>query len=726
LGTYPPRECGIATFTQDLYSYCVKFLGEDFNYKVAAFNINAHNTYKYPKEVAFKIDQEDKDEHIELAKTINEDKNISGVILQHEYGIYGGSSGANILYFMRKCKKPLLVTFHTVLPHPKAQMKKVTRKIVRYATIIVVLTENSKKIIEELYPEAIGKIYVIPHGIHETKFTVQEKYKEKLLLNGRVVLSTFGLLSRGKGIEYVIKSLPEVIKSHPTLLYLVLGETHPVIRRREGEKYRKELYKLIKNLGLQKYVKFYDQYLSLTDLFEFLKATDIYISTSTNPNQAVSGTLSYALGTGRPVVSTEFAQSKEMVTTDVGRLVPIMDSGMFSYALLDLLSDSQKLKEMSKTAYKKTRSMLWANVANEYVNLIRRAEVPELNLHHLYKMTDDFGLFQFANYTKPNRKYGYTLDDNARALILCSWLIKEKYTKKLDKHINIYLNFIKTCQQEDGSFINYINYKEKKPTEQNNMESLEEAQSRALWALSEIINNKFLPMKLKNKARKIFLLTFKNGPEPEFIRAKAFSIKAFSIAQRAMPLHKDELIKRITKYSDDLLKSVKENSYKSWVWFEDGLHYNNGILPESLIIAGRVTKNNLYTEAGVNTLKFLIRKTFSSKIYRPIGNSKWYKNSQKRSEFDQQPEDPASMILALATAYKNTHYEMYKNLAMKCFSWFLGNNILDLPVYDSDSGGSFDALHPDRVNLNEGAESLLSFQLSRFAIKKLNRENSSN
>jgi glycosyltransferase involved in cell wall biosynthesis len=719
LSTYPPRECGIATFTQDLFRYCKKTLGPGYRCKVAAFNLSPLDTYKYPPEVAWEIDQNSKKDYLNLATVINNDTSISGVILQHEYGIFGGLDGEKILFFMQNCKKPILVTLHTALPTPSPNMKKVTAKIIELASNVVVLTKSSKEIIEKVYPESRGKIFIIPHGIHPVTFSFQKEFKAKLELKNRIVLSTFGLLSRGKGIEYAINALSSVIKKYPSIIYLILGETHPVIRRNEGEKYRLELAHLVKALGLEKHVKFYDQYLSLSDLLEFLQATDIYISTSINPNQAVSGTLSYALGAGRAVISTKFAQSKEIITPDIGRLVPIKDSPALASALLDLLSDEEKLKQMARNAYDKTRPMLWSNVAKKYTNLLARTIIPPINLQHLYKMTDDVGLFQFALYTIPNKDSGYTLDDNARALIICSRLIEQKYNEKIQALINIYHAFMKKCQREDGSFINYIGFNDKLPTDQNNREDLEETHARAMWALSEIMNNRVLTAQMRDQSKKMLLLSLNKGSKLTHLRAKAFAIKSFALALDVLPEHQKVLFEYMKKYADSLIDVLKENSIKSWFWFEKDLNYNNAVLSESLFIAGNRLKNSVYTNKGVQSLQFLISKTFSNKMYLPIGHSHWYKNNKKRSQYDQQPEDPASMILALACAYQNTHNYEYKNLAKKCFSWFLGNNSLHKPLYDEKTGGCYDGLHPDRVNLNQGAESLVSYLMANYTIAAL-------
>lgn len=657
-------------------------------------------------------------DYINLAKTINGDPNISGVILQHEYGIFGGMEGEKILYFMENCKKPILITLHTTLPNPGEKMKEITEKIVHLASHIVVLTANSKQIVENLYPQSNGKISIIPHGIHPVKFSHSEKLKKKLELENRIVLNTFGLLSRNKGIKYVISALPEVIKKYPSVIYLIIGETHPVIRRKEGEKYRLELASIIKSLGLRKHVKFYDQYLSLSDLLEFLQATDIYISTSINPNQAVSGTLSYALGTGRPVISTEFKQAQEIVTSDVGRLVPIKNSSAMMGAMLELLKDQDKLAMMGRRAYEKTRTMVWSNVAKKYTNLLVRTIIPPLNLHHLYEMTNNVGLFQFARLTRPDKSAGYTLDDNARALIICCRIVRPGASTKLKALINTYFSFIKRCQLANGTFVNYIGFGDNSPTSQNNKEDITDSQYRALWALSEVVSNPYISEKIRNESKKMYMKFLSLGLETDHLHSKAFAIKSFSLAAKAMPEHRQLFLERIKKCADSLLKSLKENTFKKWVWFEKDLNYSNSLLPESLLIAGNATGNREYVKAGIYALDFLIGKTFTEDIYMPIGQSHWYRNNLKRSQYDQQPEDPAAMIQALTYVFDLTSDERYKNLAKKCFSWFLGNNSLNKIMYDEETGGCYDGLHPNRVNLNQGAESLVSYLMSSVTLKK--------
>jgi len=686
-----------------------RFLGPHISCKVAALNHSPLDTYVYPAEVCWQINQNNKNEYSDFANELSLDDQISGVIIQHEYGIFGGEEGENILSFIENCKKPILTTLHTVLPHPTEKMKLVTSRIIRRSNVVVVLTQRSRKILEEVYPFSEGKVYVIPHGIHATEFSTTDAAKKKLKLPQTTILSTFGLLSRGKGIEYVLKALPEVVKKFPSVQYLILGETHPAIRRLEGEAYRLELSELVTKLDLKQHVRFYDQYLDLDDLLDFLRATDIYISTSINPNQAVSGTLSYALGTGRAVISTEFAQAIEIITPETGRLVPITDSDAYSRALVDLLENDEVLKVMHKKAYDVTRSMLWSSVAKQYSDLLSQVVLPPIRLHHLRTMTDDFGLFQFSQLAAPNKKFGYTLDDNARALVVCSRLaLLPRTFRGLDSLLHTYLSFVEQCQLQNGMFVNYLDYPSHAPSSQNNSEDISDAFARALWAASTVMMNPILHASVRGVARNIFQKALPHVAALSHLRSKAYAILALTIAGEP-----------IQDLAESLKKAYLENASSPWYWFEDHLGYNNALLSECMLTAGTALQDESLITIGKESLQFLITEMFSTNMYLPIGHSHWYEKSGERSYFDQQPEDPASMISALSVAYSLTHFDSYRNLAHKCFSWFLGNNSLHSPLYAYETGGCFDGLHPDRVNLNQGAESLVSYISSRLTIAEL-------
>lgn len=685
---------------------------------VAAINLSAFDTYEYPSEVQWQINENNRTEYRSLAISLNNNPNILTVIIQHEYGIFGGEEGENILSFINAYKKSLVVTLHTIIPDPSPKMRSVTEAIVRKADKLVVLTQNSKEMVERLYPRSVGKVTVIPHGIHDTGFTTTTNPKRKLKLEGATVLSTFGLLSRGKGIEYVLRALPKVIKKFPDLRYLIIGETHPVVRRKEGESYRLELLSLVDKLKLKKHVKFFDQYLELPELLNFLKATDIYISTSINPNQSVSGTLSYALGTGRAVISTDFVQAREMISENVGRLVPAKNSKAFEKEIISLLDDPANLRKINRYAYEITRPMLWTNVALQFSKIILEINphlypkdtLPKINLTHLHYMSDKHGLFQFANLNKPSKKFGYTLDDNARALIVVCHLQKELVDK--------YLDFVARCQLPDGTFTNYINYANKEPTVQNEEEDIEESFSRALWGLCTVINTTDLPDKTIAKALELLKKALPHTYNLTHMRAKALVIKSLVVAFEALEEHQKVFVDIIHNHANSLLDSLRENSKQSWKWFDNHLGYNNAVLPESLFLASQITKDMTYEKAAQTSLDFLIKKTFKGGMYLAIGNDTWLTKDETISRFDQQPEDPASMIFALATAYRITHNNKYKSLGKICFSWFLGNNALKTPLYNSLNGGCFDGLHPDRVNLNQGAESLVSYLLARIEVEE--------
>lgn len=721
IATYPPRECGIATFTQDLLSAFKKMFKGTADCVVAAINLSALDTYEYPPEVRWQINENNKTEYRTLAHELNGNPNVLTTIIQHEYGIFGGEEGENILSFVNSYKKSLIITLHTIIPEPSPKMKLVTETLVKKATKIVVLTEYSRNVLERIYPKSKGKVVVIPHGVHDTAFTDTARAKKKLQLENTTVLSTFGLLSRGKGIEYVLNALPKVVKKFPNLRYLIIGETHPVVRREEGESYRLELLSLVNKLKLKKHVKFFDQYLELPELLSFLKATDIYISTSINPDQSVSGTLSYALGTGRAVISTDFVQAREMISENIGRVVPSKDHIAMEREIVNLLHNPQKLRIMNRYAYEITRPMLWTNVALQLSKIILeispqlypKNSLPKINLTHLYYMSDNHGLFQFASLNKPNKKYGYTLDDNARALVVAC--------KVHPPLVEKYLSFVARCQLSDGTFTNYISHKKKEPTEQNEEEDIEESFSRALWSVCVTINTVGLSPETKKRAFNILHKALPHAKELSHMRAKALVIKSLALIYNLVEEKQVMFLDVINTHADSLSKSFTNSSNASWHWFDNYLGYNNALLPEGLFVASTITNSRYHNEIATKSFEFLIKKTFDKDMYMPIGTSTWHAHNKTIGKFDQQPEDPASMILALASAYKITHNEEYKRLGKICFSWFLGNNVLKMPLYNSLNGGCFDGLHPDRVNLNQGAESLVSYLLARIEIEELHK-----
>lgn len=718
LSTYPPRECGIATFCQDVSKAVSKRYSPNIKTKVAAMNRNAVNIYNYPKKVILEIDDADINSYIKAAKKINKLNKIKAVSVQHEFGIFGGDYGSYLIAFLESLEKPCVLTFHSVLPDPDPALKKVVLALAEKSSAFMVMTKKARKILREDYG-LINNIYVVHHGVPTVEFESSSIEKKKLNLKNNIVLTSFGLISPGKGYEFVIDALPEVVKKHPNLLYLIVGETHPVVRKNEGEKYRNELEQKVKELGLSKNVKFYNKYLALKEILQYLKASDIYISASLNPNQASSGTLVYALSCGRPVISTPFIHAAEAVTEDRGRLTKFNDSKSFESALLELLDDPKLLRKMGKRAFEYTRQMTWPNVAILYERIFaKHSEIsspsepilPELKMDHLLNMTDNFGIIQFANSTKPDIKSGYTTDDNVRAMLACCMEYnKSKELSKLDL-IKTYLNYLDHVQQPDGRFMNYVDYE--KNTDLKRWTA--DAHGRTLWCLGVVASQKNLPGDISNSAKALFEKGLEVIDEFSSPRALAFSLIGLYHFNLRVP--SGENLNRITKIADFLESLYNQNATKSWIWFEQILAYSNSKLPEAMLYAYLATKRKKYKTIGLSTLTFLISITFEKNMFIPVGQKGWFRQNGTRAYYDQQPVDTASMVQTLMLAHKITDKEVYKKRALRTFEWFLGKNMLKQMVYNTETGGCFDGLGKSSININQGAESTISYLIARLSL----------
>jgi len=603
------------------------------------------------------------------------------------------------------------------------------------------MTNRSKEILIGDYGIDEKKVSVILHGIHSVPYSPSAKFKSILGFSKKTILLTFGLLSRGKGIEYVLESLPQVVKACPNLMYIVLGVTHPNVLKEEGESYRNSLIQKVRELKLSSHVSFYNEYVSLDKLLQFLRAADIYISTSLDPNQAVSGTLSYALGSGRPVISTPFAQATEIITRESGLLVNFKNPASYSEALLNLLKDPLRRQQLGKNAYFRTRNMTWDNVALEYSKLFskyssdiaevsKQKKIPRVNLNHLFRLTDDFGIIQFAQLSLPDISSGYTVDDNARALIAtCSYydgldkvfksISPDKRKRELLKRIEIYLHFIGFVLGKNGLFYNYVKPDRTIDFELNQKENLEDANGRTLWALAVTAVTDSLPESIKQKAHSLLKKRMEYSQMLESPRATAFYVKGLCLLlKNTKEIRREDFQQRVIRYCDRLVSLYRGISSKEWEWFETYLTYSNAVVPEALLLGHQQTGNSDFLEIGIKTLDFLIAQTFLKGIYMPIGQDGWHHKTGERRYFDQQPEDASAMACALATATTITGKETYRKLMHEAFNWFLGDNSLKQVVYDRTTGGCYDGLGEGQINLNQGAESTTSYLLARLAIQR--------
>lgn len=724
LSTFPPRQCGIATFTADLTNAIDQMFDSSIESKIVAMNLTQISHLPYSDKVIFQIIQPSEKDYINAASKLNQIDEVRLVNIQHEFGIFGGEYGSHLLLFLTKLQKPVVTTLHTVLPSPDKKMRSTVVAIMKYSKGIIVMTHSSKEILIKDYGLDPDRIQVIPHGIHHVSYKTSKDAKSIMGISRKLVLSTFGLLSPGKGIEYAIEALPKVIKKFPNVRFLIAGVTHPIVLEQEGEKYRNFLIKKIYELNLTDYVSFYNTYFDQNDLFRFLEATDIYLSPSLNPNQTVSGTLSYALGSGRPVISTAFAQAKEDITDNVGILIDFKNPQAFSSAIIKLLGNPELRLQMGKNAYFRTRHMTWENVAHSYLKYfsqfvpeltLGQRKLPSIKLTHLAKLTDDFGIIQFAKFTEPDLSSGYTIDDNARALIVATLYYKEFNVNSSLKLVSIYLNFLYRVAKPDGYFDNYVNSNRAVDKPRNIKEYSEDPSARALYALASVSTTKQIPKRIRHLAHSFFEQSFQKKIAFSSPRAIAFYIKALSCL--LLKWKEPKTLTTLKYYCEQLMALYEKNHSPDWEWFEPWLTYSNAILPEALLLGYKITGKRKYLEVSKKTLNFLIKNTFKDGVYIPIGQSGWFFKEGTRSYFDQQPEDTAATVEALNTMFKVTNQKYYKELANIAFNWFLGDNVLGQVVYDRVTGGCHDGVGEKFINLNQGAESTISYLCARLSFK---------
>lgn len=722
VGSYPPRECGIATFTKDLTDAIDKKFNPYATTKILAMNNNGVNIYNYPKKVIYQLSDTERKDYVKIAEEINKNKSIKLISIQHEFGIFGGELGKYLVDFLKTLKKPKTITFHSILPNPDKERLKVVRDIAENVNEIVVMTQKGVEILQNEY-QIKTPIKVIFHGIPTTSFETQRRLKKQLGLQDKIILSSFGMINSGKGYEYVIESLPKVVKKYPNLVYLIIGATHPIIRRNEGEAYRNLLGEKIKELHLENNVKFYNKYTTLKEIIGYLKATDIYISSTLTPEQITSGTLAYALGCGRASISTPFLHAQDLLKANRGILIKeFKNPKLFESAILNLLDDDKYLSEIEQNAYAYTRQMTWPNVAISYGDTIKKyiempeicfEQLPRINTKHIRRMTDDFGMIQFANYIHPDLDSGYTLDDNARALIVAARLYQKSRDKNSIKLMRTYLNYIKYVQDYEGKLYNIV-LKDKK-IDKNSFS--EEAHARAINALGYLISIQSIPKDLKESAKKILINAIdeaKKFTEPRAISSTLTGLYYFNKED-----YSENNVKSVKYFADKLIDYYNINSTTDWKWFENKLTYANSKMPEALFHAYMVTQDKNYLDIAKESINFLTSVTFKDNIFIPIGQAGWYKKEGVRAYYDQQPLDASSMVQTLTLAYKITKNLDYENKMLSAFQWFLGKNTLNQVVYNEQTGGCHDGIGENNINLNQGAESTLAYLTARLTVGEL-------
>jgi glycosyltransferase involved in cell wall biosynthesis len=648
--------------------------------------------------------------------------------LQFEYGIFGGRAGSHILALLRELRMPIVTTLHTILREPDPHQRRVLEEVAALSDRVVVMSERGAAFLREVYRISPAKIDLIPHGIPDLSFVDPGFHKDLFGVEGKIVLLSFGLLSANKGIENVIAALPAILAKHPNVVYFIVGATHPQVKQHDGETYRLSLEWLAQEKGVEGQVIFYNQFVTLDELVEFIGAADIYITPYQNPAQIVSGTLAYTLGAGKAIISTPYWYAEEMLADERGVLVPFRDPPALAAQVIDLLDNEAKRHAMRKRAYMFGRDMIWPQVARRYLESFARAraekrnftpsvftvkpldkrpaELPPLKLDHLRHMTDDTGMLQHALFTLPNYREGYTVDDNARALMV-SVLADELGHSEGAEIVSRYLAFI--CYAFNGEtkrFRNFMDY------QRNWLEASgsDDSHGRTLWALGTLLGRSNTPG-LQSMAGRLFEQAL-----PAILTTTSPRAWAFALIGIHEYLRRYDGDRRASQVREELagrlLTLYQANRSKEWCWFEESLSYCNAALPHAFLMCGQSIPSSTMSDAALESLTWLAdlqRDKTNGGHFVPIGSNGFYKRGGVRARFDQQPVEAQAMVSACLEAHRITGDKNWYKEARRAFDWFLGRNDLHLSIYDPTTGGCRDGLHPDRPNENQGAESSLAF-----------------
>ncbi len=731
VGNYLPRKCGIATFCHDVHhSLITQYPGVECSVLPVT---DVPEGYDYPPEVRFEIAEGDVEAYRRAADFINfSDAEV--VSLQHEFGIYGGPAGAHILTLLRALRVPVVTHLHTVLERPRPAQRRVLDEIVRLSARLIVMTESGRAILGRLHGVPPERVDVIPHGIPDMPFVDPNFHKDHFGVEGRRVLLTFGLLAPNKGIDQMLRALPAIVREFPDVIYVVLGATHPAVIRREGERYRRHLARTVKAQGLESHVVFHDCFVPTDELKKFLGAADIYVTPYRRAEQITSGTLAYAFGCGKAVVSTPYQHAAELLADGRGVLVPFRDHDALAQAITGLLRDEVRRHAMRKQAYLLGREMVWSNVAHQYMESYQRARLgparprstphefvaerhplPALRLDHLRRLTDGVGLLHNATHGVPHYAPGYLTADNALALRLMVLLEDDPATAPEAARLqSTFAAFVHHAfRPESGRFHARLTFERQWGDEAG----ADEALGHAIWALGTCVGRSRSPAIRRWAAQLLDRSLPALLPEA---RPHGWALGLLGIAEYLRRLGGDRVAEDLQEIlTQRLLSALMEHGSTDWPWFEPELTAGAAQLPQALLVGGRGAENAAAVEFGLRSLSWLMRLRTAEGGQFHAGAPAARRTSTPPDRFNQFPREAGAAVAACVEAAASTGDPRWREDGLRAFEWFLGRNDLGQSLYDPATGGCCDALHVDRLNLNQGAESTLAFVLARHEIEQM-------
>lgn len=729
ISTFPPRECGLATFNQNLIKALGYNLDDGDSVVIAMNDSDDHESYRYPDVVKFVIRQNVREDYSAAADFINS-SDIDACIVQHEFGIYGGDSGLFVLPFLNQIEKPIISILHTILKSPTYLQKAIIKEVAKKSSKVIVMGKKAIGFLEDIYQIPTEKIQYIEHGVPDLEAPIVNPIQQLSEFKDKKILLTFGLISRNKGLETVVKALPNIVQQHPDVVYVILGNTHPGVVKTSGEEYREYLRSLAEELNVAQHLVFMNSFVEEEELINYLTATEIYITPYFNEAQITSGTLSYAVGAGAAVLSTPYWHAQELLASERGRLFDFKDHVSLSNSVNELLDSPEKLSTIKNNAYQYGLQLRWPKIGKTYLSTIERAIkhpdysdkilrqiidpgiMPEFKLDYIKRLTDDTGIFQHAKFGIPNRKEGYCVDDNSRAIIMALMAYEETSNTEALDLLPTYLSFTHHMQLEDGNFRNFMSFDRQYLDDKGTDDSF----GRTIWALGYLIhaasNRSYIEF-----GRELFFKAIPHFKKLTHLRGICNTITGLSYYLKSHA-YDEMVLSELKLLIDKLITAYHCTKGEDWHWFEDKMTYDNAIFPLALFHAAEITGNEEVTKIAQESLNYLEKLTFNLNSCNPIGNDGWHHRGKVMPLYDQQAIEIMAMVLMYFQAFMVTSEPKYMNKMFTSYLWFLGENSLRIPLYDSETKGCADGLHREGVNRNQGAESTLAYLISHLTVLK--------